>query len=113
MDQFRSIGQDAANRAISALPQFGLRSALTESAFQADTDLRFLDLKNNDEPLWPFDVSIQAVAESAPQLLSEEQRKNYVEQSAWTFTQLQPLIRGSLIRYLEDNREAEEAFAQL
>lgn len=94
-------------------PNFGLRSALTESNLQGSSpDLRFLDLENGD-PLWPFDTSIQVVAESAPQLLSDQDKKNYVEQSVWSFAELQPLIRKNLTVYLQNHPESMEGFRVL
>ena len=111
--QMRTTGDKTALRAmLTSPPKFGLRSALTESGFQVDPDLNFLDLENG-QPLWPFDTSIQAVAESAPQMLNDQERKNYVERNAWTFAELQPLIQDNLTAYLQNHLESMEAFRVL
>jgi hypothetical protein len=93
-------------------PNFGIRSALMESAFQVDPDLNFLDLENG-QPLWPFDTNIQAVAESAPEMLYDQDQKNYVEQNAWTFAGLQPLIEENLTTYMQNHPDSMEAFGVL
>lgn len=106
--------EDAAKRQLLAMPpEFGLRSGLTEAEFSVDSNFNFLNLEDNSNPLWPFNVAIQAVAESAPEMLEQSEQNEYVERKVWTFETLQPLIKEKLIDYLNNSPEDHRAFLYL